>query len=170
MSGSISSHALGHPFVMSSFSLKPWIHSPISTNTFPLGFVPWKVPYRDNINSLSYPSVFQLSLPNGKQARKMRRNDENEIQIVNFLSLSLWHDYPLLCPLMSAHRLVRHSVYPCSLLLPLLHHFSGSWLSPCFVRPQGSSNNNRGLLLITLNTILPLESSFFPVSTFVKPS
>lgn len=105
MSGSISSHALGHPFVVSSFSLKPWIHSPISTNTFPLGFVPWKVPYRDSINSLSYPSVFWLSLPNGKQARKMRRNDENEIQIVNFLSVSLWHDYPLLCPLMLAHGL-----------------------------------------------------------------
>ena len=85
MSGLISS---GHPFVMSSFSLKPWIHSPISTILSHWALYPGRYPIGTTLTA-SRNHLFWLSLPNGKQAIKMRRNDENEIQIVTFLSLSL---------------------------------------------------------------------------------
>lgn len=152
------------------------IHSPISTNTFPLGFVPWKVPYRDSINSLSYPSVFWLSLPNGKQARKMRRNDENEIQIANFLSLSLWHDYPLLKALdVSPRSCEALSVHLFSPLL--LHHFSLAVDFPLALSGLrvvviiiGVCFNNPEYHITSGEFILPCSHLCKTLYSFIKPS
>lgn len=65
--------------MMNSFSLQLWIHSVLFSTVLHSALHHGGYLTRICMNNCDSQSVFQVSSPNGKHIREMRRKDENEV-------------------------------------------------------------------------------------------